>query len=174
MAIVRRRSGLVRLKSDRAPLWLGLEVDSATISANTVVLASTLNASALALRPFTIVRTRLEVLWRSDQVAASEVPHGAVGGIVVSEQAVAAGAASVPDPVGDTDSQFFAYQSMIVSFIAGATAVDISPAGQRYTIDSKSMRKVANNEDIAFVVTNSDTAHGALFSVQGRILVKLH
>jgi len=174
MAIIRRRTGLVRAKSDRRSVWLGIDVDQVNVGANTVILLSSLNAAALALRPFTVVRTRIRILWESDQTAASEQPHGALGAIVVSDQAVAAGAASVPDPISNSDAPFFLYEPLIARFVFVTGAGFESNGGLQVLSDSKSMRKVGNNEDVPFMIVNSDGSHGATVAITGRMLVKLH
>jgi len=171
---IRRRTNLVRAKSDRQMVWVGLDLDEVAVGANTAVLASTLNAAALALRPFTIVRTRYEILWISDQLAATEQPHGAYGQIVVSEEAAAAGAASVPDPIGQSDAAWFVFEPLIVRLSFGNNTGFSANAGFHQRVDSKAMRKVGNNDQVISVVTNSDTAAGAQLSVTGRLLVKLH
>jgi len=169
-----RRSNLVRAKTSRQMVWLAFEVDRQTVAANTQILSLVLNAAALALRPFTVVRTRAEILWTSDQQAATEGPFGAVGDIVVSDQASAAGAASVPDPLTDGDGDWFTYQPLIVKF-QFASGVGFHPdAGAHFSIDSKAMRKVGINDDLITVVTNGDSTTGAEFSYVGRTLVKLH
>ena len=68
-----------------------------------------LNAAALALRPFTVVRTRANLIIRSDQQAASELFEVAYGETVVSEQASAAGVVSVPTPVTEDASDWHVY-----------------------------------------------------------------
>ncbi len=133
----------------------------------------TLNAVALELRPFTIVRTRAVLHIESDQTAASELVKGAYGMIVVSDQAVAAGSASVPGPVSAPDAPFFTYEPFINSFILGTGVGFEEPGGTYITIDSKGMRKVGIGEDVAFIVETA-VAFGSLVSIQGRFLIKMH
>ena len=49
-----------------------------------------------------------------------------------------------------------------------------TPAAQQYMIDSKAMRKVGNNKNVAMVVSNADAGSGSLIAVEGRMLLKLH
>ena len=161
-------------KSNRVPTWLFANVAQTAIAANSAVLLGSLNAAGLALRPFTVIRSHLWFHMESDQVAASEESHGALGLIVANDQAVAAGANSIPAPASNADAPFFVYQAFINSFIRlDATGV-IEPAGTNVQIDSKAMRKVGANEDIAIMIENDDATTGFLASIQGRILVKLH
>ena len=95
--------------------------------------------------------------------------------IVVSDQATDAGAASIPAPVNEVNAPFFVWEPWIVNFTV-ATAVGFeSAAGYTSTIDSKAMRKVGVNEDIAVMVENSAGGdNGAVARIEGRILIKLH
>ena len=52
----------------------------------------------------TLLRTRGAMLFNSDQIAAGEEVIGALGMILVSEDAFAAGIASIPSPVNDIDN----------------------------------------------------------------------
>ena len=69
-----RRHLPVRSGSKRKTLWLEFQpVLATTDAAGEAVLVFSLNAAALALRPFTIVRTHFEVMVTSDQAAAVEI-----------------------------------------------------------------------------------------------------
>ncbi len=161
-------------RSDRLPQWLAINVNLVSVAGNAKVLASVLNAGALALRPFTIVRTRALFQVESDQTAASETTRGAVGMAVVSEQATTAGIASVPGPHSDADaSAWFVWEPFINSFLFVSGVGFDEPAGSSFQIDSKAMRKVGPNEDVALVFEVEGTP-GAVMTMQGRFLVKLH
>ncbi len=172
----RFRSSVVgsRTRSIRKSTWSFINIPELSIAANTFNLVGVLSAAELALRPFTIVRTHIVVSWASDQVAASEEALGAMGMLVVSEQAVNAGAASIPEPINDADSPWFVWQGMNYKLLFGdATGFD-PKASNQYVVDSKAMRKVGINEEIVMMVTNADALHGARFSAIGRFLMKLH
>ncbi len=156
----------------RESIWIGVS-SSTTLPASAKVLISLLNATALATRPFTIVRTRLWLHVETDQSAASETVRGAFGVIVVSDQAVAAGAASVPGPVTNTDADFLVYQPFVNIFTLGDATGFVEPTGTSVMIDSKAMRKVGANEDVAYMMENA-VAFGAILTLQGRYLIKLH
>ncbi len=169
--IVVRRGGVV---TRRQNVWLGVNVQTTAIAAATAVLVASLNAAALALRPFTVVRTRMLIRWSSDQSAATERPFGAIGQIVVSDEAAAAGVASIPDPVTNPSAPWFFYEPLSDEIIFKSGVGIDSGAGYVVLGDSKSMRKVGQNEDITLIATNSSSTDGANVVVQGRILVKLH
>ena len=74
--MARRHSGFrARMVSQgRKTFWLaGTHFQTVMAAANTAVLISTLNAAALALRPFTVIRTRGYIALLSDQLSANEV-----------------------------------------------------------------------------------------------------
>jgi len=170
---IRRRTPLVRAKSDRRTVWFNFSVGATTLVASSQVLLASLNAQALGFRPFTIVRTRVLMQIESDQSAASEATNGAYGAIIVSDEAVAAGSASIPGPTSDTDAPWFVWQPWINSFLLGDGTGFVEPAGYTVVIDSKSMRKVGLNQDVAIMAQEAGGV-GAIITARGRMLIKLH
>ena len=101
----RRQSGVV---VPRETVWFEFGFVSSVLAASaTAALVQTLNAAALALRPFTIVRTRMNWFVHSDQTAASEGFIGNAGFCVISDQAAAVGVAAVPTPATDMGSDLW-------------------------------------------------------------------
>ncbi len=162
-----------RPSNKRLTQWIGVNLVDFAVPASTAVLVGSLNAAALALRPFTIVRTRLLAWWSSDQIVAQETPMGAFGAIVASEAAVTAGVGSIPTPIIEPNADFFVYQPLIVDFTFITAAGYHPDSGHQYTIDSKAMRKVDIDDDVAFIMEEQN-ANGALAGLMGRMLVKLH
>jgi len=169
-----RRSGLVLRggRNRRATVWIGDVPALTTVAANTAVLLTSLNAAALALRPFTIVRVRGVIQWGSDQEAASETPFGAYGETVVSDQASAIGVTAVPTPTTDANSDLFLYYQTLV-FALHVTPAGTGPGYQQYNLDGKAMRKVNDDQDLVTSVENN-SAVGATIVVSSRLLVKIH
>jgi len=169
--MARRGRTFVR-SAKRTMLWIGQDVGAAVAGADSILL-STLNAAALALRPFTVVRSRHLIIWDTDQQIATEDPIGVLGKIVVTESAAAAGIVSIPTPVQEADADWFIYQpvGLRMKFITGAGVVN--PSGMQYVSDSKSMRKVGNDDQLVTIVQNSST-DGAIINIIGRTLIKLH
>jgi len=165
-----------RSRSVREMIWAGTQFNEASIAANSVVLLTVLNAAALAFRPFTIIRTHMLVSWATDQTSASEETLGALGKIIVSDQAAGAGVASVPDPSIDADAPWYVWQPLAFKSLAiGTPSNEFHPLTSRqYVVDSKAMRKVEGNETSVMVAANADSVHGARISVIGRFLLKLH
>ena len=147
--MARRIRNFVR-PAPRTMVWAGNVLGSNAISASSSVLVATLNAAALALRPFTIVWTRMDVHYSSDQESAAEAPFGALGCIVVKDSASNIGVTAVPTPLTETDSDWYVWQVMAAK-IGFVTGVGFSEMGVRYTIDSKAMRKVGIDDDAVVV-----------------------
>ena len=166
---------VVGRSSRRTTTWFfsaNVNVEAA-VAANSAALSQTFNAAALALRPFTIVRTRGYIWAASDQAAAFEVPFGAVGFSVVSDQAAAIGVTAVPSPVADEGSElFFNFQGWIAS--GAGQAASQSNGSRLFEFDSKAQRKVSESEDLAVVIANASAADGAVVVLKFRMLVKLH
>ena len=153
-------------------MWLGLQIVGTAVGSTNDVLLASLSAAALALRPFTIMRSRVRIWYESDQLAASETTISSIGEIVVKDQAVAAGVASLPKPNADPEAQWIWWEGLQDSFLL-ATAVGFQPtSSQVVDVDAKSSRKVGINEDMAIIISN--TTLGAIVAVQGRTLIKLH
>jgi len=175
-----RRGRIIRGgRSVRDTIWFSMtETRTAAASANTATLLLTLNAAALSLRPFTIVRSLFHHSVRSDQTGASENFDAALGVAVVSDQATAIGVTAVPTPFTDLGSDLWLLHNIIDGhflFISGVgvEANSTSPRGGM-TVESKAMRKVESGQDIAVVIENSSISSGTQNYVAGRMLVKLH
>jgi len=166
-------------RSVRETIWFGFNESRSTLaSANTAVLVHTLNAAALSLRPFTIVRSLFHWSVRSDQTGASENYSAGFGIAVVTDQASAIGVTAVPTPFTDLGSDEWLLHDVIdgrFEFISGTgvEANSLSPRGGKL-IESKAMRKVENGSDIVTVVENDSIGFGTVVYLVGRMLVKLH
>ena len=154
-------------------MWIGSGIGPLTIVASTKTVVSTLSAGALLLRPFTILRTRQLIQYRSDQSVVSERPSGAYGRIVVTDNATAIGITAIPDPTTEPDAAWFVWQGMHNSFRFGSNVGFDGQDGNQYVVDSKAMRKLGNNDDLAAVVAQ-DAAVGATITIRGRMLIQLH
>ena len=170
--MARRTRTFVR-PAPRSNVWLGIDLSGQTVAANSQVLLGSLNAGALLLRPFTIVRTRLRILIQSDQEAVSEEVRVFFGGMVVTEQAVAIGVTAVPGPDAESDGDWYVYDASAHKMTVLSAVGQQTPVGTQLAVDSKAMRKVANNRDSIFVAENT-AGVGARITVCGRQLIKLH
>ena len=172
----RTRGTFPRRPQPKTKIWVGAGTGSDTIVGGATALISVLNAAGLALRPFTILRTRLLVTYMSDQIATSETPFGAYGEIVVEDNASVIGVTAVPDSSsisGDADADWHVWQACHHS-TKSLTSVGVTwGGGSQYIVDSKAMRKVGPNQDLISVFAQ-ENAVGADLNVQGRILIQLH
>ncbi len=171
---VRRFRGGVRTGPRRKMLWMSSAVatDEIALAANTTALVSTLNAAALALRPFTVVRIR-GILWVSaDTTVASERPFGAYGLITVSDQAASVGATAVPRPYSQSSNEWILWQPWLASILRGDAVGFTTDNFRPYVFDSKAQRKVSQGEDLATVIENNNASHGVNFVESLRVLIK--
>ncbi len=171
-----RKSGFVRRHGvmRRETVWFQFGFISTTLAASaTASMGISLNAAALLLRPFTVVRTRMNWLVRSDQSAASETYIGNFGFAVVSDQAVAIGVTAVPTPATDLGSDlWFLQDQWIGRFELVGSAINEDTQARK--IDSKAMRKVDIGQDIVGVTEAGIGGTGCVVQTVGRMLVKLH
>ncbi len=171
-----RRTGLLRgavRGPKRATQWLGssTETDISSLAAGTVLLDQTFAFG----EPATIVRTRGTLWVGSDQVVADEFPFGALGMAVVTDEAVAAGAASIPAPEADSDSdQWFLWTPFQASLQFGSAIGFQSPSMARYDFDSKAQRKVHDGSTAVVMIENASATDGMRFLLLFRMLVMLH
>ncbi len=163
-----RRSGAPRRQTE----WLSLDFTGVnTVAAATKLLVASLDSTELDKLPFTITRTIGLLSMRSDQTGAREMLHGALGATVVSERALTVGITALPDPVTENNADFwFLYTPWAIS-------VEATPSGQGpmlYAFDSKAQRKVEEGDQVVFVMANQSASFGGQFTLQLRILIKLH
>ena len=170
----RARGRIITRPAPRSNVWFGMRLAATTISSGATLL-QVLNAAALALRPFTIIRTRLAISYTSDQAAVSESQQGVFSMQVVTSSASAAGVGSIPTPLTDTDADFFVYQPIFQDFVFLSSVGILENVGQgSFTVvDSKAMRKVGVDDDVVQVL-EQQSALGTVVAIEGRMLVKLH
>jgi len=173
--VARRRgfSGPNRVTARRLTTWTELEATSTNITSAGGTILNSLNAALLAKRPFTVIRTHLMYQVTSDQIAASESYLGAVGIAVASEQAVAAGVASVPTPATDASSEAWFLHEWFTGEIIFGTGVGFTENNQMNRVDSKAMRKVDDGENL-YMAVELELLSGFTFTAAGRLLIKEH
>jgi len=166
------RGGVLR----RETQWFfGTDFSQNLASVSTAAVVTVLNAAALALRPFTVIRTRGRILVRSNQDAASENYGGAMGHCVVSDQASAIGITAVPTPVTDSGSDLWFQYDWAFGFLEFNSAVGSQDQGHLIEIDSKAMRKVEDGQTVNQVVESAaNQTDGVNISGFSRLLIKLH
>ena len=177
---VGRKSGFIVRSGGRRreTAWIGGVAFTQALAAPTsTALVLSLNAAALANRPFMIVRARGWIHVVSDQLAASENYGASYGQAVVSDQASAIGVTAVPTPTADSASDlWFVYEFLLGRFGFGSAA-SFGEVGVGMVIDSKAMRKVEEGQDVVTVVEGPGAGGGTSGSqIAGfhRLLGKLH
>ena len=158
----------------RETLWGDVTPTFTALGVGGAGLLNVTGAGLLALRPWTVVRTRGVMYLKSDQAAAAEQQSVACGYAIVSDQAVAIGLTAVPTPVVDMGSDlWFVYERLM----ANATDLtDLAIGGQFKEFDSRAMRKVEDGTQL-IVVAEGDVGAltaGMEFRHASRILIKLH
>ena len=154
-------------KSARLTQWIA-PADQGYISVATG--GATLFANFPAEEPFTVMRSRGQVSIQMSSAADLNV-IGAFGMAVVSQEAFAAGVASVPEPFSDADwGGWFVWRSFSYRVEVG-DATGFNVFSKDFEVDSKAMRKLSPNEVIILV---AESQAGA-FSISApiRVLLKL-
>ena len=140
------------------------------VAASTKVLLGSFTLTAEGIDE-TQLRTRGMLSVRSDQIAASEAQLGAFGMIVVTDIALAAGAASIPGPGTDASDDGWFVWIPIVQFLQVASGVGFDPLmGTRYEIDSKAKRIIEGGKTVALMVENVHATHAFAITVALRVL----
>ncbi len=135
---------------------------------------STQISSALSfVIPATILRVRATLVILLDGAAEGGV-QGVVSALgIVSTDAFAAGAGSMPDPAAEPEYPWLWWKSAeLISQTTGATAgqSDIGSA-VRYDVDTKAMRKVKPGQSLVWVYSITDALAVDILQGHGRVLI---
>ena len=129
-----------------------------SVSSGQKVIVGSFDPSAAGFAKPTVVRSRGLVSIKPTSIAASLTMSGAWGIGVVSQQAFAAGLASIPGPF--TDAQWdgwFAWGAIIQHFaFHSGVAAEIDSV--EHVVDSKAMRKISQNEIMILMVESQGGA----------------
>ncbi len=161
---VRRRSVSRRPGGSRRGTNWGrlVETSVTTIPAASKVLLASFVLSNPGIAE-TVVRTLGRFSWMSDQVAVVESQLGAFGMVVVSDIALAAGAASIPGPVTEaTDDGWFVWESFF-SKSEGLTTGEPGFTSQLQEYESRAARRVEEGFSVAIMVENGHATAGMQF-----------
>jgi len=161
------RSGPVRQTT-----WIALadqgEINVASGASNII---SSFEPGAAAMLAPTIVRTRGEVTITPQTFGSDLDISGAFGVCIVSADAFAAGATSIPRPFDDADwGGWFVWQSFFYHLEFG-DLTGVRVIGRSYQVDSKAMRKIKTNETLVQVCESQSGALSAAMHL--RFLFKM-
>ena len=163
-----RRVPVVSRAPKRTTQWVG-SADQGTVAV--AAGAKVIQQSNATLGGTTIVRTRGVMDMRPQGFSADIEVIGALGIGLVSDQAFAAGIASIPGPFTDPDwDGWFMWEAFSYRFEL-TTDVGRMIIPYLMTLDSKAMRKVGQNQTLVVMVESQAAAFAA--SVHFRMLVKL-
>ncbi len=155
-----RSSGFSRGK--RQPTnWARAETSEMVTAANAFAIRTTVVLSNPGINE-TIRRTR-GGLFVVIGGAGTGTIHGAFGGMVISDQAIAAGGASLPDPIGNAnDDGWFVWLPWAIRVSTQAAAV-----GAVFQFDSKAMRRIEEGYGVVFMIGNATDSDASVTSVLG-------
>ncbi len=134
----------------REMVWIPFQPERTAFTSLQTTVLGTLNAAALALRPFTLIRSRGWLRIGSDQGATTEAQFCTYGHIVVKLTATVAGVASLPTPITESGADWHVFE-MITAGVLVSSATSVLEFGFQRGFDSKAMRKVGDDDDIAIV-----------------------
>jgi len=118
------------------------------------------------------VRRVLGQFWiQSDQAANAELQIGAVGGMVVSNLAFTAGAASIPGPVTERSDDYWSLWSPFMLESEGVADTGIGWHGQTFMFDSKAQRKLPDGSVYVVMVENAHATFGLEILIGTSLLV---
>jgi len=172
-----RRAPIAVRSRPRESIWLNGVTTRTSLGSGGAALVASLDATALASRPFTVIRTRGVIHAVSDQLIATEPYQVFFGLAVVSEQASAIGITAVPTPATESGSALFlVFESLISEFVFVTGAGFDSAGGVTRVVDSKAMRRVEEGQDLVMIaeVAPVATSEGLRFTQFMRVLIKLH
>ncbi len=132
---------------------------------------ATIISSAPFEDPATLMRSRGQISVRPASFGADLEVVGAYGEGIVSQEALAAGILSLPEPFSDADwGGWYIWRAFSFRFEFD-TDGSLFPASIQMDIDSKAMRKIAPNE--AFVAIAESFVGAFSISAPIRALIKL-
>ena len=155
----------------RKTTWIGI-ADQAfvSVSANSSAIIQSFEIDGNFDEPITVVRVRGALQVVPQTFATDQNIIGALGVGIVSDQAFAAGAASIPGPWTNSSwDGWFLWQPVTYFF---EVTTDIGRlVFPQFTLDSKAMRKVEANETIVTMFESQGPAVSV--SAPTRLLIKL-
>ena len=158
----------VRRAARSTKVWLApAEQGFVAVANNTKALLASTGGFGLGSSG-TIIRSRGELITRPTATTADVDYSGAFGIAVVSQTAEATGITAIPGPWSDADwSGWFVHQ-MVGAALDFQSGVGVQLVHDRWTIDSRAMRKVPG--DTAIVLVGESQSGAISFMSHIRIL----
>ena len=153
-----------RARPGRPGTWARLvDAEILTAATKTLMAVATLSTSFNE----TVRRVIVDAVVQSDQVSASERFQVAMGMCVVSDAAIAAGAASLPGPLTDLDDDlWFFWTAFHGNVSVGATALNVQNLAQPSRhVESRAMRRVVEGQQVAIMAEAGAVGVDLLYSL---------
>jgi len=172
MALRRGRVPVVSRAPKRKTIWVGTaDQGEVAIGSGLSVVISSFDPSLLSILKATVVRVRGIFQMHPTIMTGTDLVYGGAYGLcIVSDEALAAGAGSIPRPFDDDDwAGWFVH-----GYYAGRLEDDVDGnifAPPSTFIDSKAMRKVGPGESIVWMVESQFGAVQA--TIHARVLMML-
>ena len=146
--------------------WAAIIASEVTnVPAASKVLLGTFSPSNAGIDE-TVLRTVGIFGIQTDGVASSELQLGAVGIIVSTAVAAAAGVASLPGPVTQAGDEWFVYMPIVQSWVANGVGERMC----QYHFDSKAKRIIQAANVFSIVVENSHASEAFDIAFSVRVL----
>ncbi len=168
-----RRQFPVRARvAKRQKVWVGTaDQGEIAIGSGLSVIISSFAPDVLSILKATVVRTRGIFEVHPTAFGADLSYGGAYGLGIVSDEAFAAGAASIPRPFDDDDWAGWLVHGFYGGHLEFQSGVGIMMSLDPVVIDSKAMRKVGPNETLVWVVESQ--AGAVQVRIHARVLMML-
>ncbi len=155
-----RRSFPAARGQKRKSNWVGpADQDIVAVASGASVIIASFEPDANAMQHPTLVRTRGDVQVRPQSFTADLAIGGAFGVCLVSDEAFAAGTASIPRPFDDADwGGWLVWQSFSYQLDFATEAAKLIPAGRFWQVDSKAMRKVPSGNTVVLMAESQTGA----------------
>jgi len=170
--VARRHRFPVARSARRQTTWVAsADQEYTSLASNALGIQQSFDPTASGFIKPTIVRTR-GLLSVEPQTAAADLSLvGAMGIGIVTDAAFAAGAASLPGPITNQDwDGWFVWMPWAFTF-ESITQAGVLNFSHEWLLDSKSMRKVSDEETVVVMVESQVSA--VRVSVQFRMLLKI-
>ncbi len=156
----------------RKTVWIGTaDQNDVAVGNGLSVIISSFAPDALAILKATVVRVRGRFTARPAAFTVTHDYSGAFGLGVVSDEALAAGAASIPRPFDDDDWAGWMVHGYYSGHFEFDDATGLLIMDREIVIDSKAMRKVGPNETLVWMAESAESA--AQVNIQARVLMML-
>ena len=133
--------------------WSGTSGATLTLASSGANFAEVVSSTTAA----TLLRTRGEVIASIDGPVDNDQAAVSCGITVITEEQLAAGITSIPNPSSDLDADWLWHGFLLLMAQAGTgvgASLNVNNVTQRLTIDSKAMRRIRPTMSLAFVAHN--------------------